>query len=142
MKMFSKFGKRTVNIQNCDGTWFEVKMLGVVDNDTFEEILQGMADIASGTDKEAEIKAVVKGRRKLINLAKLVMPVEKYAELERFEFDEAAVLVRYLLYGTGDTEGDAKKKVAYPETTKQRRFRNWITTLWRLAFCRRSPATL
>jgi hypothetical protein len=142
MKMFPKFGKRTVNIQNSDGTWFEVKMLGTGDNDTFEAILQEVAGIAEGPDKEAEIKAVVKGRRKLINLIKKVMPAEKHEELERFEFDEAAVLVRYLLFGTGDTEGDPKKKVAYPETTKKSRLKNWITNLWRLVFCRRSRATL
>ena len=136
MKMFPKFGKRTVGIQNCDGTWFEVNMLGVVDNDTFEEILQEMYQVADGEDREAELKALVKARRKLINLIKKVLPAEKYEELERFEFDEAAALVRYLLFGTGDTEGDAKKKVSYQQTEKKNR--NWITTLWLRVFSKRS----
>lgn len=140
MKMFPKFGKRTVGIQNCDGTWFEVKMLGVVDNDTFEEILQEMYQVAAGEDREAELKALVKARRKLINLIKKVLPAEKYEELERFEFDEAAALVRYLLFGTGDTEGDAKKKVSYQQTEKKNR--NWITTLWRRVFSKRSRPIL
>jgi len=138
MKMFPKFGKRVVGIQNCDGTWFEVKMLGVVDQDYFETILQELAAITSANDRDDEFKALVKARRKLINLIKKVMPAEKYEELERFEFDEAAALTRYLLYGTGDTEGDDKKKVSYQE----KKSRNWITNLWRRVFCRNSPATL
>ena len=136
MKMFPKFGKRTVGIQNCDGTWFEVNMLGVVDNDTFEEILQEMYQVADGEDREAELKALVKARRKLINLIKKVLPAEKYEELERFEFDEAAALVRYLLFGTGDTDGDAQKKVSSQQTEKKNR--NWITTLWLRVFSKRS----
>ncbi|MEI8245815.1 MAG: hypothetical protein WCI51_08300 [Lentisphaerota bacterium] len=136
MKMFPKFGKRTVGIQNCDGTWFECKMLGVADNDIFEEILQEMYQVAAGENREAELKALVKARRKLINLIKKVLPAEKHEELERFEFDEAAALVRYLLFGTGDTEGDSKKKVSYQQTEKKKR--NWITTSWRRVFSKRS----
>lgn len=138
MKMFPKFGKRVVGIQNCDGTWFEVNMLGTVDNDTFETILQKVAEVASGDNRESEYLELVKARRKLINLAKKVMPEEKHGELERFEFDEAAALVRYLLFGTGDTQGDPKKKVAYQAKKKSR---NWIANLWRRVFCKRSQDT-
>ena len=109
-KYFPKLTQTEVRIDTAGGDSIMVPMLPVKYIGDFERIRGGLVKAQTPEDCE-------RLRKKMVELAKKVMPKETWSNLLRFDLVKLAELVAYLLFGDDDDEAK-KKPVNQPKNGK------------------------